>query len=448
MRCLNCQYDNPDEAKFCGECGTKLEIKCQSCGKENPPTNKFCYECGHRVIESVRSAKAINLGEPQVYIPDHLAQKILGDKSNLEGERKQVTALFADIHSFTELAENLDPEEVRSLINKCFEIVIEEVHRFEGTINQFAGDGVLALFGAPLALEDHPYRAVNAAIAIQGRLKTFRDKLKREDGIDLRMRIGLNTGLVVVGSIGNDLRMDYTAIGDTINLASRLQSLADPGKILISENTHKLVSGYFLTRPIGEFKVKGKYMPVKMYEVIRARSARTRIDVEVEQGLTPFTGRDRELGILKDCLIKTKEGSGQIVLVIGEAGVGKSRLLLEYREMLSGEDMSWLEGRCLSIGGSVSYLPLVEILKRGFRIDESDSEDEIIRKVEEGTLLLGNDLKPTIPYFKYLLSVDPGEASILSMDAQQRKAQTFEALRKVILRGSQIRPLVLVVEDL
>lgn len=448
MKCSHCQYDNPEGARFCVECGTKLEIKCQSCGTENPPTHKFCFECGHKLTESVRPAKAPKLEEPESYIPKHLAEKILGNKASLEGERKQVTVLFADVSGFTALSEKLDPEDVRALMNKCFEIIIEEVHRYEGTINQFAGDGVMALFGAPVALEDHPYRAVNAALAIQKGLKTYGEALKKESGIDLRMRIGLNTGLVVVGSIGNDLRMDYTAIGDTVNLASRLQNLADPGKILISENTQKPVSGYFLTRPLGEVQVKGKSEPIKAYEVIRASGARTRIDVEVERGLTPFTGRERELSTLKDRLRETKEGRGHIVFIVGELGVGKSRLPLEFRKALSGENVSWLEGRCISFGKSISYLPLIEILKRGFRIDESDNEEEIIRKVEEGTLLLGNDLEPIIPYLKYLLSVDPGETSILSMDAQQRRAQTFEALRKIILQGSQIQPLVLVIEDL
>jgi class 3 adenylate cyclase len=356
--------------------------------------------------------------------------------------------LFADICGFTKLSEKLDPEEVHKLMNRCFEIIPEAVHRFEGTINQFTGDGVMALFGAPIALEDHPYKAVNAALAIQRRLRIYADELKEESGIDLRMRIGLNTGLVVVGTIGNNLRMDYTAIGDTTNLASRLQGLADPGKILISESTHKLVSGYFLTRPLGEAQVKGKSEPVKTYEVIRARGARTRIDVEIERGLTPFTGREKELSILKDCLVKTKEGRGQIVFILGNPGVGKSRLLLEFKKALSGENISWREGQCISFGRTISYFPWIEILKRGLRVDDSDSEEEIIRKVEEGTLLLGNDLEPIIPYFKYLLSVDPGKTSILSMDAQQRRAEIFEALRKIILRGSQIRPLVLVIEDL
>ncbi len=448
MKCADCHHINPGGAKFCGECGTRLEIKCQSCGKGNPPTNKFCYECGHKLSESVKPDKALNLDEPQNYIPEHLAQKILGGRASLEGERKQVTVLFADVSGFTALSEKLDPEEVRTLINKCFEIIIEEVHGYEGTINQFTGDGVMALFGAPLALEDHPYRAVNAALAIQRRLRTYSDVLKKENGIDLKMRIGINTGLVVVGSIGNDLRMDYTAIGDTINLASRLQTLADPGEIVISENTYKLVSGYFLTRPLGEVRVKGKSEPVKAYEISGATGARTRIDIQAEQGLTPFTGREKELVILKDSLREIREGRGQIVSIVGEAGLGKSRLLLEFRKTLSGENVGWLEGRCISFGKSIPYFPLIEVLKNDFRINESDNDEEIIRKVEEGILLLGNDLEPIIPYFKYILSVDLGETSLLSMDAQQRRAEIFESLRKTVLRGSQIRPLVLVIEDL
>jgi class 3 adenylate cyclase len=434
---------------------TKPEIKCQICGKENPPNNKICYGCGHKLsegvnksgvtrqvapassdrrpYENIKPAKAPHLDETQSPIPKHLAEKILQSKTSLEGERKQVTALFAGICGFTELSERLDPEEVRALMNRCLKIIIDEVYRYEGTINQFTGDGVMALFGAPIALEDQPYKAVSAALAIQRKLK---DKIKKEGDIDFRMKIGLNTGLVVVGNIGNDLRMDYTAVGDTINLASSLLNLADPGKVLISENTHKLVSGYFIASPLGKIQTKGKSEPAKIYDVIGTSSAQTRIDIQVERGLTPFTGREKELGILKNCLSETKEGRGQIVFIVGEPGVGKSRLLLEFRKSLSDENITWLEGRCTSFGRTIAYLPLIEILKRNFQVaDKSDNEEEIIRKIEEGTLLLGNDLEPTIPYFKYLLSVDPGESPVSVMDAQQRRAEIFEALRKITLRG-------------
>ncbi|HWP91309.1 MAG TPA: tetratricopeptide repeat protein [Thermodesulfobacteriota bacterium] len=448
MRCSNCQHDNPEEAKFCGQCGSKLGLKCLSCGRENPPANKFCFECGGKLDNGVNKADAFILDQPLNYIPENLARKILGGRAGLEGERKQVTALFADLHGFTELSEKLDPEDVRSIMNRCFEIIIEEVHRYEGTINQFLGDGVLALFGAPIALEDHPHRALSAALAIQKAIKGYGDKLKEERSIDFRMRIGLNTGLVVVGTIGNDLRMDYTAIGDTVNLASRLQSLAEPGKILISESTYRLVSGYFLTRPLGEVQVKGKSEPVRAYEVIGARSARTRIDIGIERGLTPFTGREKELSILEQCLNKVKNGHGQIVSVVGEAGVGKSRLLLEFRKSLANDNVSWLEGRCLSFGKSVSYLPVIEILKKAFHIAETDAEDDIIRKIDEATLSLGNDLEPAIPYFRYLLSVDRGQSSVAVMDAQLRRAEIFEAVRKVIVATGKVCPLVLVVEDL
>jgi len=448
MKCSNCQHNNPGEAKFCGQCGSKLGFRCQSCGKENPPTNKFCFECGSKLGDTVNETDALRLDEPLSYIPENLARKILGGKAGLEGERKQVTALFADLHGFTELSEKLDPEDVRSIMNRCFEIIIEEVHRFEGTINQFLGDGVLALFGAPIALEDHPHRALNAALAIQKAIKVYGDKLKEERSIDFRMRIGLNTGLVVVGTIGNDLRMDYTAIGDTVNLASRLQSLADPGKILISESTHRLVGGYFHTRSLGEVQVKGKSEPVRAYEVMGARSARTRIDIGIERGLTPFTGREKEFSLLEQCLDKVKSGHGQVISVVGEAGVGKSRLLLEFRKSVANENISWLEGRCLSFGKSISYLPIIEILKKAFHIEETDNEDDIIRKIEECTSVLGNELEPAIPYFRYLFSVDRGQSPFTAMDAQLRRAEIFEAVRRVILATGKICPLVLVVEDL
>jgi DNA-binding NtrC family response regulator/predicted ATPase/class 3 adenylate cyclase/predicted negative regulator of RcsB-dependent stress response len=424
--------------------GAKSEIRRSTDSVQKCQTHEKAPPDG-----GVNPSKASVLDETQSPIPKHLAEKILRSKTSLEGERKQVTALFAGICGFAELSERVDPEEVRTLMNRCFKIIIDQVYRYEGTINQFTGDGVMALFGAPIALEDHPYKAVSAALAIQREIKIYGDKLKKESNIDFRIRIGLNTGLVVVGNIGNDLGMDYTAIGDTINLASYLLNVADPGRVLISENTNKLVSGYFLTRPLEKVRAKGKSESIKVYEVIRTRGTRTRIDIQVERGLTPFTGREKELGVLKDCLSETKEGRGQIVFIVGEPGVGKSRLLLEFRKSLSVENISWLEGRCTSFGRSIAYLPLIEILKRNFQVaDKSDNEQEIVRKIEEGTLLLGSDLEPTIPYFKYLLSVDPRETPVSTMDAQQRRAEIFEALRKVILRGSQIRLLVLLIEDL
>jgi class 3 adenylate cyclase len=297
--------------------------------------------------------------EPLVYTPKHLAEKILTSRSALEGERKQVTVLFADVAGFTTLAEQLDPEVVHDMINRCFEGITAEVHRFEGTINQYTGDGVMALFGAPLAHEDSPRRAVHAALGIQRAIGDVAQALQAERGLNLQMRIGINTGLVVVGKIGDDLRMDYTAVGDTTNLAARLQQMAQPGSVVISAATHQHVAGFFEMRDLGEVPVKGR-APVQAFEVLRSRSRRTRLDIAVERGLTPLVGRERELATLRERFREVKAGRGQVVGIAGEAGIGKSRLVLEFRRALAqaGEAVTWLEGHCISFGQASPFLPL------------------------------------------------------------------------------------------
>ena len=329
---------------------------------------------------------------PLSYTPQHLADKILTSRSALEGERKQVTVLFVDVSGFTSLSERLDPEEVHGLMNRAFELMLTEVHRYEGTVNQFLGDGIMALFGAPIAHEDHAQRAVHAALGIRKALEGYQEELRNSLGISFQVRQGLNTGLVVVGSIGNDLRMDYTAVGDTTNVAARLQAVADPGRIVISEATHRLVGGYFYTRSLGELSLKGKAEPVGAWEVISAQVARTRLDVEAERGLTPFIGRDRELQLLLECFEKAKAGHGQVVFIVGEPGIGKSRLLLEFRRRL-GDEATWLEGRSMSFGRSMAFHPLIDMLRRNFRIEEGDAEGTIVTKIERGVLRLGEDLR-------------------------------------------------------
>jgi len=293
------------------------------------------------------------LSTPASYTPKHLANKILAARPSIEGERKQVTVLFADVTGFTSMSEKMDPEEVHGLMAECLDFLTEEIHRYEGTIAQFLGDGVMALFGAPIAHEDAPQRALYAALGIQGRLREYADQL-RVKGIEFDMRIGLNTGLVVVGKIGNDLTMEYTAMGDTVNLASRMESMAEPGTIQVADNTYRLTDGYFEFQPLGEVQVKGKEEPIKTYRVLGLGPARTRLAAGVLRGLTPFLGRKKEIGHLKDCYDKAKEGQGQVVGVVGEPGVGKSRLLLELSEKLPEGEYIYFEGRCLQYGGNLS----------------------------------------------------------------------------------------------
>src|SRR5262249_27844339 len=369
-------------------------------------------------------------------------------RSALEGERKQVTVLFADMAGFTTLAEQLDPEAVHDIINRCFEHITAEVHRFEGTINQHTGDGVMALFGAPIAHEDSPRRAVHAALGMQRAIRDVTQALQTERGLSLQMRMGLNTGLVVVGKIGDDLRMDYTAVGDTTNLAARLQQMAQPGSVVISAATHQQVAGFFETHDLGEVPVRGR-APAHAFEVLRPRGRRTRFDVAVERGLTPLVGRERELATLRERFSEVKAGRGQVVGIAGEAGMGKSRLVLEFRRVLAqaGEAVTWLEGHCISFGQASPFLPLIELLRENFHIDEFDGEPEIIAKVEQGMRRMGG-LEAQIPAIRYLLSVDPGDPALAAMESTARRRQLFAALRALPIWGAQRRPLVLVVEDL
>jgi class 3 adenylate cyclase/tetratricopeptide (TPR) repeat protein len=449
MRCPRCQREVPADALFCQECGAPLEAACSSCGTPNPLSAKFCKTCGNRFAQAdaVPAVPATRFASPEGYTPRHLVEKILTSRAALEGERKQVTVLFVDVSGFTALSERFDPEDVHRLMIRAFDIMLAEVHRYEGTVNQFLGDGIMALFGAPIAHEDHAGRAVRAALGILRALEGYQDELQRRRHISFAARQGLNTGLVVVGSIGSDLRMDYTAVGDTTNVAARLLQVADPGRIVISDATRRLVENHFYTRPLGPMTVKGKTEPVGAWEVISARQARTRLEVEAERGLTPYVGRERELETLANCFEKARAGHGQVVFVVGEPGIGKSRLLHEFRQRL-GEQATWVEGRSVSFGRSIAFHPVVDMLKRNFRVEETDTEQAIIQKVEHAVLRLGADLDPILPYVKYVLSVDPGEPAVPAMDAKLRRAEIFDALRCLLARAAEVHPQVFVLEDL
>jgi predicted ATPase/class 3 adenylate cyclase len=419
-----------------------LNFACPSCGFSNEPGEKFCGGCGSP-IDGASSAPEPKFSSPTLYTPKHLADKILQSKSALEGERKQVTALFCDIANSTVLANRLGPEAMHTLLNQFFELALAEVHRYEGTINQFLGDGFMALFGAPLAHEEHARRAALAALDIQNELQ----QLVLRTGHPVEVRMGLNTGPVVIGAIGDNLRMDYTAVGDTTNLAARLQQEAEPGQIVASGSTHQTIAGYCNTNFIGEYRLKGISDPVGAWEVLSGRGARTRMEIEAESGLTPFVGRERELSLLQACYEKARAEQGQMVFVVGEPGIGKSRLLLEFHRRL-GTDVTWSEGHSVSFGWSIAYHPLIDLLQRNFGIDDNDAETVIIDKIQRGVLRLGDDLEPILPYLRYLLAVDPGDPNVRSMEPQLRRAEIFDALRRLTLRAAEIRPQVVVFEDL
>jgi class 3 adenylate cyclase/tetratricopeptide (TPR) repeat protein len=420
---------------------------CSKCGVQLSPTAKFCSECAHPAGPPASSI-ASRLPVAEAYTPRHLAEKILTSKAALEGERKQVTVLFCDIVDSSRLAERLDPEAMHEVMDRALRLMAEAVHRYEGTVNQFLGDGLMALFGAPLALEDHAFRGVQAALAIQETLSGYSEQLKRDRGVELRLRLGLNTGLVVVGRIGDDLRMDYTAVGDTTHLASRVQGVAEPGTILITEATNRLVEGYVRTEALGPVAVKGRSEPVRVYRVMGRRRGRTRLEVSVDRGLTELVGRDQELAVLRECLGRVRAGRGQVVGIVGEPGVGKSRLLYELRKSLEGERVTWLEGQCVAYGQTTPYLPILGILRTNFEVEEDDNPLQIQEKLRQGIQRLDPALGGTLPFLADVFGLPDANEALKHLDPKDKRQKTFEAIRALTVAGSQRRLHVLILEDL
>src|SRR5437870_3712139 len=397
MRCPQCAHENPQGVKFCGECGARLQALCPACGVANPPANKFCGECGAPMTAAPPAQK---FASPDAYTPKHLAEKILTSKSVLEGERKGVTVMFSDVSGFTAMSERLDPEEVHAIMDRAFEVILNAVHRYEGTINQFLGDGIMALFGAPIAHEDHAHRALSAALAIQQELKPLADDVRRVHSVEFRMRMGINTGLVVVGAIGKDLRMDYTAVGDTTNLAARLLGLAKPGQIVVSRRTQHLRDGFFVFEDLGDFQVKGKAEPVRSYALV------------------------------------------------SDPGVGKSRLLYEFLQRLDGAGALELETTCVSYGRSMAYRPIVEVLRRYVGLSDGISGEEIRRRVVQQLQLLGLEGEERAILLAHFLGVTAPPEFLNRLSGSQLKERTLGVLRDVFLRASELAPLILIVENI
>src|SRR6266545_654803 len=445
MRCPRCQHENPQEAIFCNSCGARCEILCPCCARANPPESRFCSQCG-QPLEA--AAAATTFTSPQAYTPKHLAEKILTSRSALEGERKQVTVLFCDVVDSSRLAESLEPEAMHEVMNRALRLMAEAVHRYQGTVNQFLGDGLMALFGAPVALEDHAFRAVQAALAIHETLNGFSEQLKKERNVEIQLRLGLNTGLVVVGRIGDDLRMDYTAIGDTTHLAARMQALAEPGTTLMTEATHRLVEGYIRSEVLGPVRVKGRSEPVTAFKLTGRRRGRTRLDVSAERGLTQLVGREHEIHLLHECWARVKGGRGQVVGIVGDPGVGKSRLVYEFRKSLETERATWLEGHCVGYGQTTPYLPLLEILRANFQIEEGDNQLQIREKLRQGIRQLHPSLEDALPYLHDLFNLPGADDALRHLDPRVKRQKVFETIRTLAKVGSQRRPLVIIVEDL
>ncbi len=445
MKCPRCQHENADVSKFCGECGTRLETVCPACQAANPPANKFCHECGVALGGGPPTPKFTS---PDAYTPPHLAEKILTSRSTVEGERKQVTVLFADLKGSMELLAGRDPEEARQVLDPVLEHMMEGVHRYEGTVNQVLGDGIMALFGAPLAHEDHAVRACYAALRMQESVKRYAEEVQRTEGIPIQIRVGITSGEVVVRSIGSDLHMDYTAVGQTTHLAARMEQMAMPGSILITADTLRLAEGYVQVKPLGPVSIKGLGGPVEVFEVAGAGPARTRLQSAAARGLTRFVGRDPELETLRHALEKARTGHGQVVALVGEPGVGKSRLFWEFTR--SHRTAGWLilESGSVSYGKATAYLPVIDLLKAYFQIEARDEARKVREKVTGKLLTLDRALEPALPAFEALLDVAVEDAEWQALDPAHRRQRTLDAVKRLLLRESQVQPLLLVFEDL
>ncbi len=450
MKCPRCQADNRAERKFCAACGAPLAANCPTCGFENAPGEKFCGGCGKPLGGEPASAPKAEPAAREVQsrlMPKDLAAKILNTRGQIEGERRQVTVLFCDLARSTEIGERLDPETDRELLNEYLEGAIRSVYRYEGVITEIAGDGFMAIFGAPVAHDDDPTRACRAALEIMAGLEPIGRKWRERVGHTIAARIGLNTGPVVVGTVGNDLRMDYTAIGDTINVASRIQTSAQPGQIRLSEATRKLVAPRFETEEIGRTTFKGKSAETTVFRLVREVPRQERRHQALRSGLSHFCGRRGELALLRERFDAAREGDGQVVLLSGEAGIGKSRLVYEFRRSLDPDSYTWLEGQCMSYGTVVPYHPFLDLLRGAFEIDESDTEHVIIEKVSRFCAGLGPEVTAGVPFLRDMLAVDPGDARVATTIEVLKASSYSEAIRNLILGLSARRPLVLLVED-
>ncbi len=446
MKCPRCQYENPPGSNFCLGCGTRLGATCGACGNDLPVGSRFCNKCGTPV--SVESAGQARFTLPEAYTPKHLAERILTSKAALEGERKQVTVLFADLKGSMELIADRDPEQVRALLDTVVEHMMEAVHRYEGTVNNVMGDGVMALFGAPIAHEDHAVRASYAALRMQASVRRYAEVVRRTEGVSVQIRVGLNSGEVVVRSIGSDLRMDYTALGQTTHLAARMEQLATPGTILISPETLRLSEGWVQVTPLGPVNVKGLAEPVEVFELIGAGMARTRMQAAAARGLTRFVGRDAELDTMRRALDRAREGRGQIVAVVGEPGVGKSRLVWEFTRSHRTQGWLILESGSVSYGKATPYLPAIGLLKAYFHLEGGDDARTITEKVTGKLLTLDRTLEPLLPALLALLDVPVEDGQWRDLDPAERRRRTLDAVKRLLLRESQVQPLCVVLEDL
>jgi class 3 adenylate cyclase len=467
MICPQCQRENLSDSIFCEHCGVRLEAVCSHCGEPNRRGATFCRICGQTISQTatVAPARVPGVPSPDSYVPRHLAEKILASRQSLEGERKQVTVLFADIRDSMKLIEGRDPEEAQKIIDPVLQVMMDAVHRYEGTVNQVLGDGIMALFGAPLAHEDHALRACYSALAMQEEMRRYRRRLGQSEEAGLQIGIGMNSGEVVVRSIGNDLNIDYSALGHTTHLAARMQELAGPGAALLTASTLRQVEGFVQVKSLGAVQMKGVSQPVETHELVGATTARTRVQAGAARGLTPLVGRRTEIEVFSKLIEQVAGGKGQILAMVGEPGMGKSRLVHEFTRHQLRPGWLVLVAASASYGKATPYFPIIEMLRRYFQIADGEGSERIQDRVMTHILELDKVLKEALPPILSLLGALPDEVHpsaalaefknvvdaterYLAMDPQQRRCLTLDAVKRVLIRETQRQPLLIVFEDL
>jgi class 3 adenylate cyclase/pimeloyl-ACP methyl ester carboxylesterase len=443
VKCPQCGALDDRQSRFCEECGARLELACPSCGEPVGAGKRFCRSCGASLTAEPGRSMA-----PRPDIPAQRAEQILTSSAALEGERKQVTVLFADMKGSMELLADRDPEEARALLDPVLQLMMDAVHRYGGTVNQVMGDGIMALFGAPVALEDHAVRACYAALRLQQDVARHAEDLRRRQGVAIQIRIGINSGEVVVRSIGSDLRMDYTAVGHTTHLAARMEQIAHAGTSLVSAGTLHLAEGYVRVKPLGLVAVRGLDAPVEVYELTGAAAARSRLQAASPRGLSRFVGRDAEVDLLARALDQARQGRGQVVAVLGDLGVGKSRLFHEF--VRSHRLAGWLvlQATSVSYGKATSYLPVVDLLRSYLEIEDGDGAQRIREKVTGKMLTLDEHLRETIAPILSLLDALPPDDPFEALGPSLRHGRILGALKQAVSRESQRQPLCVVFEDL
>lgn len=469
MRCRGCDHLSPAGSRFCEQCGSNLAepASCPSCGAALRSGQRFCNQCGAALTAAAAPARASEATEAapvpaaapatepapeprerRAPLPGHLADKVRGAAGGLEGERKLVTVLFADVMDSMQLAERTDPEDWQGIMDRFFAKLADGVHRFEGTVDKFTGDGIMAIFGAPIAHEDHARRACLAALHLRDELGAFAAELRRTHALNFLVRMGINSGEVVVGRIGDDLSLEYTAIGHTVGLAQRMESLAEPGKPYLTQGTADLVAGFMELRDLGEFRVKGATEPMSVYELAGIGSARGRLDLSRARGFSRFVGRAEEIAALEAALERALEGEGQAVGIVGEAGVGKSRLCHEFAERCRERGITVFEAQGQAHAQSVPFLPVLQVLRSYFGVEEEDSDQEAREKVAGRLLLLDEGFGDDLPLLFDFLAVPDPERQAPSVNPEARQRRLLGLVKRLVVANSRREPVVQLFEDL